>query len=402
LPLIKDAICHIDLPSLPDINASVSRLTCKEYSEDQMYQLEPAWRELYLQSDSSSVFSSWDWTITWWKHFQKYFPEGDTAITTLTAWKGSLLVGLAPFTYPKRQTYHTKRLRPVGDLEGGEGMTDEFPLLTRRDCYVEVVTGFRNYLANPPKANRWDCAYLRSMDSVLSDETCGHLGAKTSSHLSAPRIARLPDSWDQFYRSLSPSMKTNIKYYPRKLEKSHYNWKFRLASTVDEIRTAIPDLIRLHHERAGCRRGVKHCSHIPTALHEDFFTEVMITLAQKGEAWIGFIEIDGVTIASQAFMQRQNIVTFYYSGFDVRYYDYSPLLIISAEAIRHCINVGADSVNFLPDTLTASHQPHMISLWKSRWGAVSTGVTWEIAIYAPHARASAVRMIHTARTALQL
>jgi hypothetical protein len=385
----------------PVYSVSSSGLLCEEYDEAQMPFLQKHWHDLHTAANSDSIFNTFEWTSIWWKHFQNKLPEGTGTLTILAVWKDDLLIGIAPFTLPRRASFRMKRLRPVGDLEDHEGMTDETPILLRQGYERDAIAGFQSYLLDPVASRRWDFTFLRQMDcSTAADELTFSNRSESTVH-SSPISVLLPSTWEEFHRGLSRSMKTNINYYPRKLLKHHFSYHFKLAATVEEVTAAIPDLVRLHNLRANSPRGIKHFNHIPTKRHAAFLTESLITLAKNGQAWIGMIEINGVTVASQVFLQSKTTVTFYYSGFDPVYYDYSLLFIIATEAIKHGITSGATRLNFLPDLIRSQQGKHHVPEWKSRWGAQPTGCTWEMALYSPHFRASVIKAIRGAKASLQ-
>jgi lipid II:glycine glycyltransferase (peptidoglycan interpeptide bridge formation enzyme) len=65
-------------------------------------------------------------------------------------------------------------------------------------------------------------------------------------------------------------------------------------------------------------------------------------------------------------------VSVYYSGYDDRYYRYSPLTIITAHRIRSAIERGVRRFDFPPGETS----------WKSRWGAKESLTPGEVSIYA--------------------
>jgi CelD/BcsL family acetyltransferase involved in cellulose biosynthesis len=94
-------------------------------------------------------------------------------------------------------------------------------------------------------------------------------------------------------------------------------------------------------------------------------------MAQRNEVSLVSLKIAGETVAVQAFVEAESCLSVYYSGYDERWRRYSPLTIITAEAIREAIARGFDRFEFPPGE----------SAWKSRWGAVCEETIDETSLY---------------------
>jgi CelD/BcsL family acetyltransferase involved in cellulose biosynthesis len=377
------------------------RLTCAEYGEDDLALLKKDWSDLFEASLNPSIFSSWEWTSLWWKHFRGSLPEGQGDLIILGAHQHGRLIGIAPFIYPKNFLYGMKRLRPVGDLGANEGMTDEWPLLLKQGDENAALRVFKEYLAGSAASSRWDCAFLRWIDRDRDSEPPTKTSASRETLTAILRVAQLNDTWDEYRSTLSRSMRTNLTYYPRKLEKHGHIWRFEVAKSPVDVAVIAPDLIRLHRGRSSSQRGIAHTNHIPDEIHETFLTEMLVKLSSEGRAWIGAIRVNGSVIAAQAFFETNATITFYYSGFDARFYDYSPLLILAAEVIRHGFKDGIRQINFLPDVVDSMGSPTTCSDWKTRWRAIHAGRCTEIMIYPSNPRASLIKHIRSLRASFQ-
>jgi len=182
----------------------------------------------------------------------------------------------------------------------------------------------------------------------------------------------LPHSWKAFMGGLSKSMRDNVSYYPRRMSREIGDWTIRTARTPAEVTAATTQLIDLHRRRSLSETGVAHWNHIPGPTQAAFLYGWFARAAARDEISIVTIEVAGQVIAAQAFVEMPGCVSVYYSGYDDRYYRYSPLTIIMAHRIRSAIECGVRRFDFPPGQ----------TAWKSRWGAKEGPEGDEVSIYA--------------------
>jgi CelD/BcsL family acetyltransferase involved in cellulose biosynthesis len=350
----------------------------------ELLELEPLWRELDAHASNPSPFRTWEFTIEWLRHFvlpkiggatgrfevAVAFDEHARAIGAVPMFEERAL-GIAGLGLS---------LQPFGRSHSLEAMTDEPAVLLR--CGQEEVAARKltAYVAGRIGAGNWDIATLpggphRGEPARRSFSWSGRLDrVERTRTVAAPMVVALPSSWQAFAAGLSKSMRDNVAYYPRRLSREVGAWKLCTARTRGEVASAVEQLVQLHRRRSRSSTGVAHRDHIPTETHASFLRAWFARGAERGEVSIHTIEIDGTTIAAQAFLATRDSVSVYYSGYDDRYYRYSPLTIIAAHLIRTAIERGVSRVEFPPGATP----------WKSRWGAVEGPAHDEISIYAVH------------------
>ena len=94
-------------------------------------------------------------------------------------------------------------------------------------------------------------------------------------------------------------------------------------------------------------------------------------MAQRRQASIVMLEIRGAVVAAQAFLEAPGCVSVYYSGYDERWYRYSPLTIITAEMIKNAVERDVGRMDFPPGAVA----------WKSRWGTEESRILKETSLY---------------------
>ena len=182
----------------------------------------------------------------------------------------------------------------------------------------------------------------------------------------------LPSSWRAYRSGLSKSMRDNLSYYPKRLDREIGAWVIRAARTPAEVALATEALIALHRERSRSLAGKRHCDHIPTATHAAFMRQWLQRLARRGAVSVIVLETPTGIRAAQAFVEARGCAWVYYSGYDESVSRFSALTLITAAWLRCSIARHMDGVQFPPGS----------SPWSVRWGALRGSDARETSIYA--------------------
>jgi CelD/BcsL family acetyltransferase involved in cellulose biosynthesis len=148
-------------------------------------------------------------------------------------------------------------------------------------------------------------------------------------------------------------------------------WHLQTARSPAEVAFATEHLIRLHRKRSESKVGPPHRNHLPGETEASFLRAWFQRLARRAQVSLISLNVSGETVAVQAFAEARGCLSVYYSGYDEGWRRYSPLTIITAEAIRQAITRGFDRFEFPPGE----------SAWKSRWGAVCEETVDETSVY---------------------
>ncbi|HVY38162.1 MAG TPA: GNAT family N-acetyltransferase [Polyangia bacterium] len=353
--------------------------------------LEQTWRKVLSHSAVPSAFHSWEFAHEWWRHFVLGRVGGATGqyevVVVSTA--DGLPVAVLPFYVESamgRRSLGTT-LQPFGRSSSFETMTDSPVAIYRVGFEARALEAVKSYLAG--QRRDWDIAAVRANPSDTSVASPSPRFAGTAPVVEvtrvceAPLIAPLSASWAAYRATLSKSMRDNVAYYPRKLTRERPRWSLREVRLPAEIGAATATLIRLHRMRSAAATGVPHYNHIQTAGQAEFLHRWFKRAAERNQVGIWLLEIDGQVAAAQVFLDSPASVAIYYSGYDERYYRYSPLTIITAEAIRAGIERGVRRLEFPPS----------VTAWKARWGVQECGGIAETSIYSIHPRALARGML---------
>lgn len=335
--------------------------------------LESAWRALADAEPNRSVFVQWEWAYHWWRIFLR----GESTrlrVFVLRSPVSGELVGIAPFYLAGEVGAFQKRIwRLFGDAGRlAQGMTEEPVFLFRSGRGSDVVATIDSYLRKNQGA--FDYVSVRLMlpdDSGVFPQKPSPLPAtyrRVSFKGGSAQMALAP-SWAAFRKSVSRSMRDNLSYYPRLLERNGHAFEVTFAESPEAIPEAVAELVRLHRHRAQFKEcSVPHVDHMPFADHERFLTDLFTDLVETQRVFVAVLRVDGEAIAAQAFFVNQSRLTFYYSGFNTDWQKFSPLLVLAKSVIERAIAARIEIVDFLPGK----------AVWKERWGAVPHGCLHEI------------------------
>lgn len=296
---------------------------------------------------------------------------------------GETVVAIAPF-YAVVFRLGPVRLRVLVPLGFGNDLTERLEMLVSAGKRAEVCDALGAYLARH-RRGLWD---VMIWGAVRADDLPPVL--RRLAHEDDPRPfaeCPLPRSWEEFGAGLNKSMRDNIKYYPRLLERHGHRATVRIAATADDIAPALAVFLRLHRMRALVPSMRPHDDRFAQSLHRRFLETVAPVLAAQGKVWVAVLTVDGADVAAQLVLEHAGRLYMYYSGFDPAWQTYSVGMITTATCIQEAIRRDVCQVDFLMGD----------GQFKQRWGARSVPVSRLILLR----DSVAVRLCFTAYTCLQ-
>lgn len=173
-----------------------------------------------------------------------------------------------------------------------------------------------------------------------------------------PSVVDLPETWDQYRKMLTKSMRDNLPYYPRLLQRAGHSHEVIFADDLAE------DLVRLHKKRNESRLDPKRVDHFATPDEQALQEKVWSRLAEEGKGYYAALVVDGALVAVQAFAELDQTLLIGYSGFDPEWRSFSPLLILQSEVFKSAMVRGVRRLNF----------QRGCRAWQTRWKAEPMGV----------------------------
>ncbi|MDH7489298.1 MAG: GNAT family N-acetyltransferase [Anaerolineae bacterium] len=316
-------------------------------------QLHAEWNALLERSPLRTVFLTWEWQATWWKHLG----EGELHLLTLRDDDGTL-VGIAPLcrvTSPAG--LHT--FRWVGCVD----VSDYLDVVAAPGYEAALYTAILDYLTSPD-APAWryvDLCNIREASpthqSIARMAQERGLYARASVQEVCPVIP-LPATWDEYLDSLDKKQRHEIRRKIRRIE-SAADTRWRIADDPATLDEDIEAFIRLH------RKSNPEKDAFMDEKMVAFFRDVCHTFFHCGWLSLAFIFVNGNRAASMLNFDYDNRILVYNSGYDPEEYAaMSPGIVLLSYCIRHAIETRREQFDFLRGD----------EEYKFRFGAVRTTV----------------------------
>ena len=293
--------------------------------------LEPHWDRLVDCMEVPSPFLSWDWSRTWWEVFGHR-----KQLRVAVFHEAGQVVGIAPF--------YRRRYGPVR-------ATVPFGWPDRLTEQMEPIIPQHGGLAVQRAMTEW----LLDKNAIglapgLDGTTALQFGSRALTGDVYYDWRLLPATWDELLDGLHRSMRGNIRYYPRLLERSGHKLSFRVAEDAPAVRAALPTLFGLHSARANAPTGERHRDRLSEPMRREFLQRLAAILPSQGAMKVGILQVDGADVAAQLWFERKGTIFLHYSGYDPQWSKFSVAMIVTSEIIRAGVERGLRRVEFLRGT----------------------------------------------------
>jgi CelD/BcsL family acetyltransferase involved in cellulose biosynthesis len=312
------------------------------------------WDRLVETLEAPTPFHSWTWNWSWWKHF------GRGALRILVIRRQGQVRGIAQF-HERRHGGLVTSLAPIG---WGNRLTEHLDLIFPESDHDELLQAVTAWLGR----QRCTWTWLPGLRPG-STEVVGGPVANVFENAVPFEYLDLPGSWEVLVAGLNKSMRDNVKYYPKLMLRNGHDFRFRVAGSPTEVCEALPTLFRLHNLRAGMQGGVGHRDYLKDSSHQEFLGEVMPALAVAGQAKIGLLEVGEEVVAAISWLEREDSICLYYTGFEPSWSKYSVVTVATSEVLKYAIVAGIRRIDFLRGT----------DPFKRRWGTTQR-MTVEVAV----------------------
>jgi CelD/BcsL family acetyltransferase involved in cellulose biosynthesis len=327
------------------------------------------WEELQAESDAWSIFNTWEYNATWWRHFG----EGRQLWLLEAHDDAGRLVGIAPLVKTSVRRLPFLRWRQLQFVATGmHGVHLDFVAsINHKD---KVVEAFVSLLYQ--RRNQWDVLFLEG----LAPES-GTLDLLKRAPVSwheervdtIPYIA-LPATFDKYFSDfLSHAKRKKQRRWMRELESAHPGeWSFCYVTDPADLDRSFEDLASLHQAKweAQGQPGA-----FGPAQMKAFMRDLAQRFLERGWMRLYCLRIQERFAAGFfAYRYRDHIFDFA-SGIDEAFYDFKPGHLLQQMAIQEAIETGV--VEY--DLMLGSQE------YKYSWGAVNRYnhvVAWYQSLYA--------------------
>ena len=157
-------------------------------------------------------------------------------------------------------------------------------------------------------------------------------------------VLSLPDSWDEYVKSLGKNMREQIKRYPKRLAKQ-FEVEYSMSQSANETEVALTHLFRLHGKRWRAR-GQTGVLILPR--RQGFQRALCEELRQQNQLrlWTATVNGQAACVLLSYFYDRR--YSFFIGGFEPDLMRWSVGTCLFAQVLRHAIEAdGAREFDFL-------------------------------------------------------
>jgi CelD/BcsL family acetyltransferase involved in cellulose biosynthesis len=296
--------------------------------------LRPEWNELLHNSCCDTIFLTWQWQTTWWKHLG----EGALLLLGFRADDGHL-VGLAPLYYDNSDP-DKRVIRMIGCRD----VSDYLDVIVAGGHEEAVYRRFLSYLVE--EAEPWDVLDLcnipqQSQTHVLLPGMAEAEGYQALVEVEdVCPIITLPATWEEYLMMLDKKQRHEVRRKLRRAEGA--GTRFLVVGQQDDLRAEMESFIDLH------QKSTPEKDAFMDPKMQGFFLEVAQVVHEEGWLQLAFVEMEGERSASLLNFDYNDAILVYNSGYDpISFRHLSPGIIVTAQCIENAINLGRDRFDFL-------------------------------------------------------
>ncbi|MEM3828272.1 MAG: GNAT family N-acetyltransferase [Conexivisphaerales archaeon] len=296
----------------------------------ELLSLKNEWANL-LEKCDHTVFSTWEWLSTWWKHF-----GNNKRLVLLLAMENDKIVGIAPLMYSTRKICGL----PTGKITFiGTPHTDYTDFITEKaeKCICLFIDYLKRHLKN------WN--YIELTEIPENSKSIPILTSLSKfMKLSTPCPYKpLTKSRETLWDTLSKAMRNNLKRYVKKTERD-FTIEFVDYSDVQSCSEGMRLLFNLHQKRW----SLKGCpGAFANAKFRNFNLEIARIFARKNYLGLFILKLSGQPVAAIYGFKYQKKFYQYLSGFDPDYSRYSIGNQLILYTMEKCIEEGLFEFDFM-------------------------------------------------------
>lgn len=288
-----------------------------------------AWSALAAQSDTNSVFQTYEWMQSWWAVFRS---EYEPLFVTVANESG--LCGVAPMIVLRRS--HDRIVRFLGD-----GRADYCDFLTCGDKAAVLESILDALLAG----TRWDVIELNNVPGSsrtieMLRTICQARGYPmlAQDHYVCPTL--LIDGHEAAARQIlnKPSVRRRQKFFTRSGALTFHH--LRDATAVE------PHLERFFAQHIARWAGSDTPSLFLEPRNRAFYRELTVNLARRGWLLFSLVEFDGRPIAYHYGFDYNQSVIWYKPSFDTAFAQYSPGIVMVGHLISYALEQRRRELDF--------------------------------------------------------
>ena len=295
----------------------------------------PEWNRLLHRCSSDTVFLTWEWQATWWRHLG----NGDLLLLGFRA-EDAHLAGIAPLFRTQSEDG-----RFTLNVVGCRNVSDYLDLIIERGQEDAVYHALLDYLEAAAPA--WDVVYFcnipqHSLTFVRLRELAEARGYQTLVEVEdVCPIIKLPATWDEYLSLLDKKQRHEVRRKLRKAD-TEAETRFVVVGPDGDLKQEMQSFIDLH------QKSTPEKDQFMDPQMQSFFFDVAQVLQLQGWLQLAFVQMDGEKAAALLNFDYGDSILVYNSGYDpARFQHLSPGIIVTARCIEHAIELGRATFDFL-------------------------------------------------------
>jgi len=305
--------------------------------------LRDEWNALLGRSRFDTIFLTWEWQSTWWRHLG----ARRGPLYLLAAREAGRLIGILPLYLSESDGVQC--LTVVGCVE----VSDYLDLIIEAGQEEAVYRAFLSWLTGPD-APRWDILELCNQPAAsLAYTQLAELARGQGFHvevtqedvcpvITLPRAGDGEDGWELYLAALDKKERHEIRRKLRRIEREAPDAALRIVRAGAELTAAVESFIVLHR----LSRPDKHA--FMTEEMQTYFRAVAAVLAERGWLQLSFLDISNRPAATYFCFDYRGDILVYNSGYDTSASpQLSPGWVLLAQLIQHAITEGRTRFDFL-------------------------------------------------------
>jgi CelD/BcsL family acetyltransferase involved in cellulose biosynthesis len=306
--------------------------------------LEPEWNALLERSDAS-VFQTFEWLRTWWRHFGEGDRRRRLHLVTVRGPEG--LRAVAPLFLERAGLPGALGLRRL--LFIGHRDSDFLDVLAARGHEADALERIARRLSDHPA---FDVAALeelpdRSATGARLHEALSRLGWTSVRRPDSPcPRAALAATWEETLARLTVEQRREIRRRLRNLTREH-RAELEIVPAGPDVGPAMDEFIEMHQER-WARDAYWGAFADPG--QAAFHREVAARLARRGWLFLAFLRVDGRRTTVNYGFSFRDAIAIYLTGaraVDERLARHSPGRMVHALSMRHAVERGLPVYDFM-------------------------------------------------------
>ena len=327
----------------------------KRISDFQIFnELEDDWDPLLKNSKSDTIFLTFSWVKAWIKNFL----DQDELYILCVKNDNDELLGIAPLyksCFKHLSIFRMNYLAFLGDRDVGSEYLD---FIIKNDFENEVTEFIFTYLWD--HRNDYDLLFLKevpdnSINLNFFTSEKNHKHYKIRKEMRVCSSFSLPQTFDEYIKSLKPRFRTKIRSSRKKLQKG-FSVKFYECDPGHELEKKLIQLFTLHQKKwvAGGNTGSFY-----KIAKRRFYRDIASPFLANNWLKFYFLEVDGKTIACQFSFLYNNRILHLQEGFDINYGEYDIGNVLRGFVMEKIIAEKVNTYDFLGG----------ITYHKKNWGA---------------------------------